>query len=152
MIHSETAQLETALLPLIVARNAYLIELTFKKSKYGKVIEVFIDTETGVSSDLCADLSRDFNEVLETFDFLQGKYDLVVSSPGLDRPLKFPKQYPRHKGHPLVIKHKVNNATVIITGILTDVSESGIVLELEKGERKEFSFEEIVQANVKPKW
>ncbi len=152
MIHSETAQLETALLPLIVARNAYLIELTFKKSKYGKVIEVFIDTETGVSSDVCADLSRDFNEVLETFDFLQGKYNLVVSSPGLDRPLKFPKQYPKHKGHLLVIKHKMNDAVVMTTGLLTEVSETGIVIETEDGENKEFSFEDILQANVKPKW
>jgi len=113
---------------------------------------VFVDTETGVTSELCADLSRDFNTVLEGIEFLQGRYDLVVSSPGLERPLKFPKQYPKHIGHPLVVKYAKDQLPLVATGVLRAATETGITLELSDTQKIEVPYPEILEAKVKPKW
>lgn len=152
MFRTETQQIEDILQPIIESHNAYLIELAFKKSKFGHVVEVFIDTETGVTSELCVELSREFSSALELLEFLQGKYNLVVSSPGLERPLKYPKQYLKHKGHLMVLKHKAGESIVTSTGELTEVTESGVALILPNKETREFLFSEIIEAKVKPKW
>ena len=152
MFRPETAELEEALLPLLEARNAYLIDFHFNRSKYGSVIEVFIDTDTGVTSELCSELSREFGKALDGLDFLQGRFQLVVSSPGFDRPLKFPRQYPKHKGHNLIVKHQENGSTVSTTGELTSTGDTGIVLKLENGKTKEVAFADILEAKVKPQW
>ncbi|MBI5214661.1 MAG: hypothetical protein HY960_02805 [Ignavibacteriae bacterium] len=152
MFRTEIEQLQDALIPLIEEKQAYLIELTFKKSKYGNVVEVFIDTETGVTSALCTELSRSFHQALEGFGFLQSKYNLVVSSPGFDRPLKYPKQFPKHRGKKLSVKHNDGEKVVVTTGQLLEVTDSGIQLQLEKEQIKEFLFDEIIEAKVKPQW
>ena len=154
MYRTEVEQLEEALAPIIEARNAYLIEVTFKRSKDSSIVEVFIDAETGVTSELCTELSREFNTTLESFDFLQGHYSLVVSSPGFDRPLKFPKQYPKHRGHTLSVKHKEkeNEKVLLTVGELLEVDKTKIIVKLENDQTKEFTFEEIIEAKVKPKW
>ncbi len=152
MFRTEIEQLQDALIPLIEEKQAYLIELAFKKSKYGNVIEIFIDSDTGVTSDLCAELSRSFHLALEGLGFLQKKYNLVVSSPGFDRPLKYPKQYPKHKGHKLSVKHQDGEKLVVTIGNLLEVKDSGIVLQLEKEQTKEFSFDDIIEAKLKPQW
>ncbi|MBI3193022.1 MAG: hypothetical protein HYZ34_00985 [Ignavibacteriae bacterium] len=152
MFRTEIEQLQDALIPLIEERQAYLIELTFKKSKYGNVVEVFIDADTGVTSELCTELSRSFHQALDCFGFLQSKYNLVVSSPGFDRPLKYPKQFPKHRGKKFSVKHKDGEKVVVTIGQLLDVNESGITLQLEKEQTKNFLFDDIIEAKVKPQW
>jgi hypothetical protein len=52
----------------------------------------------------------------------------------------------------MVVKHNVNDAVVVTTGELIDANDTGITLKLEDGESKIFSFTEIIEAKVKPKW
>ena len=54
--------------------------------------------------DDCAALSRELGAVLEVEDVIQAAYRLEVSSPGLDRPLKTPKDYERFVGSLVKIK------------------------------------------------
>ncbi|MGH1428368.1 MAG: ribosome maturation factor RimP [Arenicella sp.] len=51
------------------------------------VLCCYIDSENGIGVDDCAKASRQFSAILDVEDPISSKYNLEVSSPGLDRPL-----------------------------------------------------------------
>lgn len=61
-------------------------------------LRVFIDKEGSVDLDDCQDLSRKLEELLDAQDLIKTSYILEVSSPGLDRELKKPRDFQREIG------------------------------------------------------
>ena len=61
-------------------------------------LRVFIDKEGGVDLDDCQDLSRKLEELLDAQDLIKTSYILEVSSPGLDRKKKKPRDFQREMG------------------------------------------------------
>ena len=61
-------------------------------------LRVFIDKEGGVDLDDCQDRSRKLEELLDAQDIIKTSYILEVSSPGLDRELKKPRDFQREMG------------------------------------------------------
>ncbi len=61
-------------------------------------LRVFIDKEGGVDLDDCQDISRRLEEILDAQDLIKTSYILEVSSPGLDRELKKPRDFQREMG------------------------------------------------------
>lgn len=51
------------------------------------VLCCYIDSENGIGVDDCAKASRQFSAILDVEDPIASRYNLEVSSPGLDRPL-----------------------------------------------------------------
>jgi len=95
-------------------------------------ISVFIDGDRGVSIDDCRKISRSLekrlNEEIEDFE-------LNVSSPGLDRPLKLLRQYKKNVGRGMEII-TINQEKV--EGILLSVDDSGVEINSPvKGKKKQ---------------
>ena len=61
-------------------------------------LRVFIDKEGGIEIDDCQELSGRLEEILDARDLIRTSYILEVSSPGLDRELKKPKDFQREQG------------------------------------------------------
>lgn len=61
-------------------------------------LRVFIDKEGGIEIDDCQELSGRLEEILDSKDLIKTSYILEVSSPGLDRELKKPKDFQREQG------------------------------------------------------
>ena len=61
-------------------------------------LRVFIDKEGGIEIDDCQELSGRLEEILDARDLIRTSYILEVSSPGLDRELKKPKDLQREQG------------------------------------------------------
>ncbi|QPB42542.1 ribosome maturation factor RimP [Rodentibacter haemolyticus] len=70
-------------------------------------VRLFIDKEGGVTVDDCADVSRQVSAILDVEDPIADKYNLEVSSPGLDRPLFTLAQYERYIGQEIVIHLRI---------------------------------------------
>ncbi len=75
-----------------------------------KAIEIIADADDGMSLEKCRSLSRTIEKEIDEIGFLGDDYTLEVSSPGVDRPLKFPRQYKKHIGRTLEIT--LNDATL----------------------------------------
>lgn len=58
----------------------------------------------GVSLDDCSNFSRIVSAALDVEDPLDGAYDLEVSSPGLDRPLRKPEHFRKYAGQKVKVK------------------------------------------------
>lgn len=93
------------------------------------LLRVTIDKEGGVTVDDCAEFSREFGAVLDVEDPVQGAYTLEVSSPGLDRPLKRPRDYEKSVGKlvKVVLTEKINGQGYLV-GRLRAVGDDHILL------------------------
>lgn len=70
-------------------------------------VRLFIDKEGGVTVDDCADVSRQVSAILDVEDPIADKYNLEVSSPGLDRPLFTLPQFERYIGQDIAVNLRI---------------------------------------------
>ena len=61
-------------------------------------VMLYIEAESGVTVDDCAQVSHQVSGILDVEDPISGEYTLEVSSPGVDRLLFHPEQYPPYIG------------------------------------------------------
>ena len=94
----------------------------------GNKIEIFLDSDEGISFLKCRKISREVEAVIDEKEWWDGKYTLDVSSAGIGRPLVNQRQYPKNIGRQMVVK---TNEGEKVKGALKEVSEDGIILTYE---------------------
>ena len=129
--------------------GAHLIDLAVRGEKSTRVLEVFIDAEQGVNSDICADVSRTLMAAMDAQGLIDGAFRLEVSSPGIGRPLKYPWQYAKHIGRILEVRMAGGGGAE--QGTLRAVDQAGITLE-KGGERIGIPFDRLLEAKVRAPW
>jgi ribosome maturation factor RimP len=112
-----------------------LVEAGIEKEGPGRYLRVYIDKPGGVSLDDCEAYHRAVQPLLEQVD-----YDfLEISSPGLDRPLKNPRDFERHAGETVTVKlFQAVDGCKEFEGRLVGLEDGHIVLELPNGTRPRF--------------
>ncbi|MGO2131583.1 MAG: ribosome maturation factor RimP [Halomonas sp.] len=121
------------------------------QGKHSRLL-IYIDQESGVSVDDCADVSRQVSAVLDVEDPIAGEYRLEVSSPGMDRPLFTLDQFERYAGHVVSVKLRVAfDGRRKFQGLLAGVEADEVLLQVD-GEEYCFPVEIIEQARVVPQF
>jgi len=126
--------------------NLFLLEVLFRGTEQNWVIEIFIDGEDILSADDCARISREINQVIEEKELLNSAYRLDVSSPGVDRPLKYFKQYKKHINRKFEIRYKSGENKKSITGKLVKIEDNNLYFY--SGREQVIKFEDIIKAKV----
>ena len=114
--------------------NFFVIDINFRGDNRKKIIELFVDAEINVDADYLADISREINSVIEEQDIIQQAYRLDVSTPGVDRPLKFLKQFPKHINRNIEVAFKTGDELKMITGKLLSVEREELTFLSDKKE------------------
>src|SRR3972149_4985371 len=83
---------------IVASMDIELVELDYAREGRQMVLRLYIDKVGGVNLDDCASVSRELSAVLDVEDFIEGKFTLEVSSPGLNRPLKKSADYEKNIG------------------------------------------------------
>ena len=97
-------------------------------------LRVYIDKVGGIDIDDCQSLSERLEEILDREDFISDAYILEVSSPGLDRVLKKPRDFARERGKQVdVTLYAPFDGKKQWTGTLADCD--GQLLTLDEGIR-----------------
>lgn len=117
----------------ILDKEYFLVDVQIKQLKEKKKVVVLLDGDRGVNIDVCAKVSRSLGDYIEQSDWIDTPYTLEVSSPGVDNPLKLPRQYPQHIGRKLQIKDKNQS---IYEGTLLEVTDNSIRIEQTQGKGK----------------
>ena len=98
----------------------------------GGLIRVFIDSASGVNVDDCAAVSNHLTRLFAVEEVDYGR--LEVSSPGLDRPLRHPKDFRRFDGERAHVRMRVPvQGRKNFVGILRGASEAELTLEVDGG-------------------
>ena len=111
----------------------FLVEVDIKGKPGNYKIQVFIDGDQGTHIDECSKISRSLSNELDEMELIEGKYNIEVSSPGVDKPLKLIRQYPKHIGRELKVLAKDNKK---YQGILLGVVDEEIELSVKSSKVK----------------
>jgi len=124
--------------------DCYLIDIHLNPK--GNKLEVFIDSDSGVTFEKCQKLSRYLEGYLDEEKTLGESYTLEVSSPGISRPLKLARQYRKNIGRDIEIATKEGNKK---TGKLVDATDFAATVEeiviTKEGKKKK---KEVVQTII----
>ena len=90
--------------PLAAAEGLELVDVEFAGAGGHTTLRLYIDRQGGVSLDDCTSISRALSAALDVEDPIEGSYELEVSSPGLDRPLRTREHFQRFAGEKVRVK------------------------------------------------
>jgi ribosome maturation factor RimP len=145
-----------------------LVEVVFGREASGWVLRLFIDAPVGtvvpkgapmtVSHDDCARVSRDVSAALDVADSIPHAYQLEVSSPGLDRPLRREGDFARFVGENARIKMSDDCGEVEggsgrrnFSGTIRSAKDGRVEIECD-GRSYLLPIEGIAKANLIPDW
>jgi len=125
--------------------NLFLVDLIVRGSESSRVIEVFIDGEKNISAEECAFVSREIIKQIDENDLIKS-YRLDVSSPGVERPLIFLKQFPKHINRVFEVEFKTVDFSSTFKGKLISVEDE--VLTFKTNKEIKIKFKDIIKAKV----
>lgn len=142
-------QVDKLVSPAIESLGCELIEIEYL-SEHGRwILRLYIDSvEGGVTLKDCERVSRAVSALLDGGDVMPGRYNLEVSSPGIERPVRRVKDFEKYAGS--VIKVRTYDKICSrrnFKGVLKGV-EKGVVRLFEGGEIVEIPIEQVFKARL----
>ena len=150
----EKAQLHDKIEEIVHSLGFMLIDLAVRGDSHLRIVEVFIDSEKGVNTDDCSKVSRLINETIESEGLVDSNYRLDVSSPGVDRPLKFLVQYSKHINRKFEITFKDGEESKKIIARLIRIEDDKLFFHMISNSKTGFDselkidFKDIIKAKV----
>jgi ribosome maturation factor RimP len=128
------SKIEEVIAPVIRGHGLTLVELEWRGRGRRYVLRVFVDKPGGVGIDDCQRVSREAGDVLEVSGLIPESYDLEVSSPGLDRPLRTDREFRWACGRTMRcwLRQPVMGRTEV-RGRLVDISADCLLVETDSG-------------------
>ncbi len=142
--------LEALVQPVIEADGLELVEVTMAKESGRRVLRVTVDREGGVDLDTIALTSQHLSRRLDLEDVSREPYQLEVSSPGIERPLRTARDFQRKVGEQVKVTI-AEPAPETITGTLLSAGDDVVVVETVGGERR-IAYGEIHAARTVFEW
>jgi ribosome maturation factor RimP len=143
---------ETLIRPVIEGSGLELVDVAFRRESGRRILRVIVDREGGVDVDTIAELAERVSRRLDVEGFAPGPYALEVTSPGIERSLKGPRDFERRVGDTVKVKttRPVDGRTKI-TGELVSADDDGIVVSAVGGELR-VRHVDIVSARTVVDW
>ena len=125
-------QVEKIVLELLEGQSEIeMVDVEYVKER-DWYLRVFIDKEGGIEIDDCQALSEKLEERLDAEDFITDSYILEVSSHGIDRVLRKPRDFQREQGKKVDVSLYApleGSKEKELTGVLTGSDEASITLD-----------------------
>ncbi|MEE9441807.1 MAG: ribosome maturation factor RimP [candidate division Zixibacteria bacterium] len=147
MISDLKTDIENLAEPLLASEGFELVEIKLSRYKSNFRLQIFVDSDNGVTLDKCVELSKIIGAAVDVEDILDSKYILEVSSPGLDRHLHTQRDFERKIGKNIKVEYTEGGKKKRIRGSLTDVDTTTILINGEDGEFK-IALSDIRQGKV----
>lgn len=122
------------------------IDMDFRGDSRNRILEIYIDNEAGVTVDDCKNVSRAVGDMIEEDGLIVSRYRLDVSSPGIDRPLKYIQQFKRNIGRSFELKLEDESSSKL-EGKLLEVANNDLKFQIKK-EIKVINIKNIRSAKV----
>jgi len=158
----DRAALLRVLEPVVHAHGAEVVDVEFRPERGGWVLRVFVEKagashqslstrEAAVSLELCANVSRDLSPALDVVDLIPHAYQLEVSSPGVERPLRTERDFVRFVGQKARLKRRLEEigspGDRVVVGLLDGVVD-GCVRVIDGGRTHEIPLSSIESARL----
>jgi len=96
----------------------------------GRTLRISIDHHEPITIEDCERVSRVAGPLIEHAKLIAGPYDLEVSSPGAERPLRTHAEYERFNGKRVNVRYSsTGEAETVVEGELVAVDAAGIAVQ-----------------------
>jgi ribosome maturation factor RimP len=144
--------------PVVRAHGAELVDVELKNEN-GWTLRVYVEKlgasserlstkDAAVNLELCSNIARDLSPALDVADLIPHRYNLEVSSPGVERPLKNAGDYVRFAGEKAKLKLKKAVAgQMVVIGIIGNV-EADVVQLVDGSTTFDIPFDDVLTARL----
>lgn len=139
--------------PVVEGMGYEVVDIEFRPHPTDGLLRIYIDKEGGIQLEDCEQVSRQVSGVLDVEDPIPGQFNLEVSSPGLDRPLRKKVDFERFTGETVKIKLTVPTleGQRNFTGKLLGLQKDDVLLEMD-GQTYELPLDTIDKARLVPQF
>jgi ribosome maturation factor RimP len=95
----------------------------------GRTLRIAIDRIEPITIEDCERVSRVAGPLIDHSNYIDGPYDLEVSSPGAERPLRDHGDYERFNGKRVNVRYRTSEAESVVEGNLVAVDGAGIAVQ-----------------------
>jgi len=95
----------------------------------GRTLRISIDRIEPITIEDCERVSRVAGPLLDHSNLIDGPYDLEVSSPGAERPLRTNRDYERFNGKRVNVRYRAGESETVVEGQLVAVDSAGIAVQ-----------------------
>lgn len=126
----DKARITEWLQPYLNDGQLYIVDVQVVGRQGGRIkVTILLDSDTGITIEECASISRRLGGQMDEMNFFgESPFILEVSSPGVDFPLTFTRQYIRNIGRELTVT-LIDGS--LRKGRLDSVADDHIVLDIE---------------------
>ena len=95
----------------------------------GRTLRISIDRIEPITIEDCERVSRVAGPLIDHSNYIGGPYDLEVSSPGAERPLRGHGDYERFNGKRVNVRYRTGESETVVEGHLVAVDGAGIAVQ-----------------------
>lgn len=134
--------------PVVEAEGCEIWDVEYVKEAGAWYLRVYIDKAGGVSIDDCEAVSRALDPVLDEADPIPTSYIFEVSSAGVERELKRPRDFEKFLGSQIEVRHyqPVEGAKAH-TGTLRGYADGAVTIEI-NGAEKTYQKAQVAQVRL----
>lgn len=150
---SDVEVIRRALTPAVAQLGLDLYDVELSGSGRSRVLRVSVaDPAKPIDLDALTAANRALGALAD--DLIDGHYELEVSSPGIERPLRRPEHYQGAIGETITVKHAATDdgAPVREKARLVAADDDAATLELETGEQRRVPYAAIAAARTVFEW
>jgi ribosome maturation factor RimP len=148
MPHPLNDKVREVVTPVVQGAGYELVDVEWKHEQGGWVIRLFIDKPDGISHEDCEQVSRQVSATLDVHDVVPHTYNLEVSSPGLDRPLRTSDHFRRFVGQKARVKLRDGlEGRRNFSGVIVSAEDSAVTMEVD-GKQYTLPLSDLEKANL----
>ena len=147
-------KIEEAITPALTEMGYSIVKLSLYNSGKSKTLQLMIESDRPINIVDCEKVNKEVSVLLDVLDPIRNRYNLEVSSAGINRPLVKIADYIRFCGQAILAKTYVTKEKrKIFVGKLVQTDNNKITIELDEplhnGEKQiELLYDEISSARL----
>ena len=118
-----------ALLEPTIKHMGYELYSLDQSGHSGRSLRIAIDRSEPITIADCERVSRVAGPLIDHSNLIEGPYDLEVSSPGAERPLRNHGEYERFNGRRVNVRYRTGESETVVEGPLVAVDQAGIAVQ-----------------------
>jgi ribosome maturation factor RimP len=122
--------------PTIARLGFDLVAVEWSGNQMGRVLRLSIEAPGGVSAEDCAQVSEQVSPLLDAADPIETRYNLEVSSPGIDRPVQRRSDFERFAGYKVRIRLQEGPPRRRYVGTIGPIDQDELLLWVDGAEHR----------------
>ncbi|MFA4838888.1 MAG: hypothetical protein WC703_05380 [Candidatus Neomarinimicrobiota bacterium] len=136
---------------IVEANDCYLIDVAINLQGARQFIKVAAESDKGINIERIIRITKEIKADAEFDALMPDAYQLEVTSPGVDYPLKTRRDFLRNTGRSVKVRIEIDGVKSSVEGNIVSADETGVTLETAKGNLV-FAYSNIEFGKVLLKW